>query len=140
MNYKYEHSLISRFYGDLTPESFEKYFEIIKLLIKKFKNLGKIDEIINSFLVFKIKNNIEKQDELIIREYSRVNIYRVLKNGLMNSELDEAIAYFSSRLMYSLNSYGLKNNKYFQEDEKKLFRGVLLPYTNFYNLNKLKEK
>ena len=131
--YKYEHSLISRFYGDLTPESFEKYFEKIKLLIKKeFKNMGRIDEIINSFLVFKINNNIEKQDELIIREYCRGTFSRVLKNGLMNSELDEAIAYFSSRLMYSLNSYGLKNNRYFQDLEE-----IVYLIQIYYNLNNL---
>ena len=74
-------------------------------------------------IFFKIKNNIEKPDELIIREYYKdTSIRNVFIFGLrINPELDEAIAYFSSRLMHSLNSYGLKNNKYFQEDKKRLF-------------------
>ena len=59
----------------------------------------------------------------------------------MNSELDEeAIAYFSSRLMYNLNSYGLKNNEYFQEDKKNYLEEFVYLIQIFYNLNKLKEK
>ena len=94
--YKYESSLMSGFYGDLTPKSFEYYFERIKFLIKKeFKSIRLIYELINGFLIFRIKNYIEKQDELIIRECLRDTICGFLNNRLKNPELDEAIAYFS---------------------------------------------
>ena len=42
--------------------------------------------------------------------------------------------------MYSLISYTLKNNRYFQKDRERLFRGVRLPYTNILQFKQAKRK
>ena len=41
----------------------------------------------------------------------------------------EPIAYFISRLMYSLNSFASHNNMYCKENQKILFCGLKIPYT-----------
>ena len=50
----------------------------------------------------------------------------------MNSEKDfyEQVAYFTSRLMFSLNSYATKNYMYCKKDQKSIFRGLKIPYTS----------
>ena len=39
------------------------------------------------------------------------------------------VAYFTSRLMYSLNSYAKNKSKYFNENEVTLYRGIKIPYS-----------
>ena len=41
----------------------------------------------------------------------------------------ESVAYFTARLMYSLNSYAIKNEKFFTEKNKTIFRGIKIPYS-----------
>ena len=41
----------------------------------------------------------------------------------------EPIAYFTSRLMFSLNKYAIRKGKYFNKDKKVLHRGVKLYYS-----------
>ena len=49
----------------------------------------------------------------------------------MNSKMNfyEPVAYFTARLMYSLNSYAKLNNMYCNENKKELHRGAKLTYT-----------
>jgi hypothetical protein len=108
--YNYIHALISKFYGDLSPESFQKYFERIKILIKKgeenkiFTNDESI-KMIEGLSVFQIKDDMEKQNELIIKEITNNCFYSFLNKSLIDLDINETVAYFVSRLMYSLNSY-----------------------------------
>ena len=59
----------------------------------------------------------------------------------MNSKnFYEPIAYFTARLMYSLNKYALKNDKYLNINEKELHRGVKLAYSDLLPYNRAKGK
>ena len=40
-----------------------------------------------------------------------------------------AIAYFTARLMYSLNSYANKEYKFYTQNEEILYRGIKIPYS-----------
>jgi hypothetical protein len=128
------HAIISKFYGDLSPESFQKYFERIKILIKKgeenkiFTNDESI-KMIEGLSVFQIKDDMEKQNELIIKEITNNCFYSFLNKSLIDLDINETVAYFVSRLMYSLNSYALKKNMYMCTNDKQLYRGDNLPYT-----------
>ena len=50
----------------------------------------------------------------------------------MNSKINffQTVAYFTSRLMFSLNRYAFNNNSFCCQDKKSLFRGVKLACTN----------
>ena len=52
----------------------------------------------------------------------------------------EPVAYFTSRLMYSLNSYAKENNKFCLENQKLLHRGIKLPYSNLIPYKRAKGK
>ena len=49
----------------------------------------------------------------------------------MNSKMNsyDTIAYFTSRLMYSLNIYGKDNKMYYEKDKTVLRRGIKIPYS-----------
>ena len=51
----------------------------------------------------------------------------------------EVVSYFTARLMYSLNSYAIKNSKYFTLEET-LYRGIKIPYSNLLPYEKAKGK
>ena len=133
--YKERHFAISKFYGDLTVESYKKYLETMKSLITEEdqnKNLY-VDKntLLDSFLTFDIKKDLQKLDKLIIKEYTKNTFYGDLNKWLMDSKMKyyEPIAYFTARLMYSLNSYAKLNKKYCDEDKKELHRGTKITYT-----------
>ena len=52
----------------------------------------------------------------------------------------EPVAYFTSRLMYSLNSYAKENNKFCLENQKLLHRGIKLPYSSLIPYKRAKGK
>ena len=60
----------------------------------------------------------------------------------MNSKLNsyEVIAYFTSRLMYSLNSYGKKMGTYYSYSQTELRRGMKLPYSCLLPYERAKNK
>ena len=49
----------------------------------------------------------------------------------MNSKMNfyGPIAYFTARLMFSLNSYAIKNKMFCYENKKVLYRGIKIPFT-----------
>ena len=133
--YKDRHLKIAEFYGDYTQNTFKSEIKKMKFIIDKedkqheLKNKNK-SELLEGFLTFDINKDLDLLDNLIIKEYTKNTFYGDLNKWLMNSKLNyyEPIAYFTSRLMYSLNSYATKYNKYYQE-ENILYRGIKLPYT-----------
>ena len=70
--YKEKHLKISYFYGDLSPKTYQKYFTLIKELIREEEN-SRPDSAIRGFSKFEIKDDIEFLDRLIIREYTSLN-------------------------------------------------------------------
>ena len=138
--YKESHYAISKFYGDLTIEAYKKNIEEVKKIIEEEGNKKELkildndkDKLAESFLTFDIKQDIEKLDQLIIKEYTKNTFYGDLNKWLMNMNSTmnsyEAVAYFTSRLMYSLNKYGVSNKKYYDENKSEVSRGIKLPYS-----------
>ena len=135
--YKDRHFTISSYYGDLTVEKYKKNIENIKHLIKedgeekKLKNSDQND-LLSGFLTFDLTKDLDTLDKLIIKEYTKNTFYGDLNRWLMNSKMNyyEPIAYFTARLMYSLNNYANKYSKYLTEDKKEVHRGVKLSYSN----------
>jgi len=134
--YKYLHKIISYYYGDLSKETYEYHLDKMKALIDyedSTKQLKKPKEdLLKGFMTFEIRNDSDLMDELIIKEYTKDSIYGDLIKWLMNPKMDwlDTIAYFTSRLMYSLNHYGEKNKMFFDKDKTTLYRGSRLPYSS----------
>ena len=144
--YKDRHFKISQFYGNLTVDKYNENIENIKELIKKegeakeLKNKNQND-LLSGFLTFDLSKDLETLDKLIIKEYTKNTFYGDLNKWLMNSKMNfyEPIAYFTSRLMYSLNKYATTNGKYLIE-KKELHRGVKLAYSNLLPYERAKGK
>ena len=134
-NYKNRHEKISQFYGNMTPEEFNKNLEEMKKLIKsegEKKALKKTQQVLlGGFMTFQIKQDLELLNKLIIKEYTKETFYGDLNRWLMDSKMNsyDTIAYFTSRLMFSLNTYGKDNQMYYKNDKKILRRGIKLPYS-----------
>ena len=144
--YKDRHFKVSQFYGDLTIDKYKENIENIKSLIKteaeakELKNQNQND-LLSGFLTFDLTKDLNTLDKLIIREYSKNTFYGDLNKWLMNSKMNfyEPIAYFTSRLMFSLNKYATTNSTYFTET-KELHRGVKLSYSNLLPYERAKGK
>ena len=133
-SFKKIHHQISKYYGDLSSNSFEENFELLKKQIeeeasKKEGLVRDINKLLEGFSVFRIIEELEELDKLIIREYTKNSISYYLNRSLMNINIshNNPILYFISRLMYSLNSIALKHNRYLNKQEK-IYRGVRIPY------------
>ena len=87
--------------------------------------------LLKGFLSFDINQDIETLDKLIIKEYTKNTFYGDLNKWLMNSKMNfyEPIAYFTARLMFSLNKYASINNMFCKENKKIIYRGVKMPFT-----------
>ena len=144
--YNSRHFEIAQFYGDLNPDIYriniEKITEIIKRENKEKKLSDNQNKIIEGFSKFELKNDSQNSDELIIKEYLNSSFSEYLNECLMNidQELDESVAYFTSRLIFSLNSYAYKNNMFCIEDKKKIYSGIKLPYSKILSYEKVKDE
>ena len=73
--YKNRHFKISKFYGDLNPESYQKYIkEMIDLIDKKSKSKELIknkNAIIDGLLFFDFEKDVKALDVLIIKEMTK---------------------------------------------------------------------
>ena len=157
--YKDRHIKISEFYGNINKDICQKYFiELGKLIDEEFiddKFSIKKNELIKGFTYFdlnKIINNenneldnnydLELLDRLLIKQYTKNTFFKDLNKWLMNSNINyyETIAYFTSRLMYSLNSYALKNDKFFIKVGVTLYRGIQAPYSSLLPYERAKGK
>ena len=136
--YKERHYEIAKFYGDLTIESYKNNIKNMKLLIEEKGEAKKLkikeqnqEQLLESFFTFDIKKDINALDKLIIKEYTKNTFYGDLNKWLMNSKMNsyETVAYFTARLMYSLNNYGLNNQMYYKSNKSEVRRGIKLPYS-----------
>ena len=144
--YKDRHFKISQFYGDLTPETYKENIEKMKSIInqegdkKQLYNKDK-NEVLQGFLTFDLTKDLKILDKLIIKEYTKNTFYGDLNKWLMNTNFNsyEVVAYFTARLMYSLNKYANLEKNYFS-DEKDLCRGMKLAYSNVLPYERAKGK
>ena len=134
--YKERHKKISQYYGDLTKESFMQNMEKIKKNIEdddkeKLLKAKKKKNLLKGLMTFNLEKDLESLDELIIKEYTKNTFYGDLNRWLMKGKMKyyEPVAYFTSRLMYSLNKYANEYGKYCEENKKLLLRGAKLYYS-----------
>ena len=78
-SFKKIHHQISKYYGDLSSNSFEENFELLKKQIeeeasKKEGFVRDINKLLEGFSVFRIIEDLEELDNLIIREYTKDSI------------------------------------------------------------------
>ena len=137
-DYKYKyferHKKISEFYGDFTEETYGKMNKNFQNFLGKekeenMKNKNK-EEIINSFKTFDLDKDLKVLNNLLIKEYTKNTLYGDLNNWLKSLQTDvyEKISYYTARLMYSLNSYGFEQKKFFKKNLY-LYRGEKKKYT-----------
>jgi len=141
--YKDRHIKISQFYGDLNPETFKKNINqmISNIDEKKIELNKKKEKVLEGLFTFNIDKDLEFLDKKIIKEYTKNTFYYDLNKMLMNYEIKfESIAYFTSRLMYSLNKYASIHDKYCTENEKIVYRGTKLKYTDILPYERAKGK
>ena len=143
--YNSRHFQIAQFYEDLDPDIYKSNIEKIEKIITKEEDKEKKlnnNKIIEGFLKFEIKDDSQNSDELIINEYTKNTFREYLNECLANidQDLDESIAYFTSRLIFSLNSYAKKNNMFLIEDKKKLYKGIKMPYSRILSYEKMKNQ
>ena len=135
-NYKSRHEKISQFYGNMSLAEYQKNLdEMINFINDQDKKKALIktkNTLLKGFMTFEIKKDLEVLNKLIIKEYTKETFYGDLNRWLMNSKMNsyDTIAYFTSRLMYSLNTYGKENHMYYDKNQKILRRGIKLPYSN----------
>ena len=142
--YHDRHEKISHFYGNLTKETYEKSLQKLeKFIDSKNDEELKIQkkELIESFKTFDLEKDIEMLDKLIIREYSKNTFYGDLNNWLrtLDNQTYEIIAYYTARLMYSLNNYALKTNNFYSK-KAIIFRGARTNYINLLPFERLQGK
>jgi hypothetical protein len=145
--YKYRHFKVSLFYGDLTPATYKENLKKIKQLIKKEGKDQELfveseEKVYEGFLKFDIKQDLDNLDKLIIKEYTKNTFYGDLNKWLMNSKMNHytPVAYFTARLMFSLNTYAKNNHLYCIENKKELHRGVKMSYSSLLPYERAKGK
>jgi len=97
--------------------------------------------ILDGLKTFDISKDLEILDKLIIKEYTKGTFHGDLNNWLriLDYNAYEAISYFTSRLMYSLNNYAQKSNLFFKKKQI-LYRGAKTNYINLLPFERLKGK
>ena len=104
------------------------------------KNMDK-DDLLKGFKEFDIDKDLQELDRRIIKGYTGDSYYGDINKWLMNFSISsfQEVAYFTSRLMLSLNNYALKQNKYFCEN-RELYRGASIPFTSLLAYQRAKGK
>lgn len=132
-NYKQNHKWISSFYDKYDEKAFKENYEELKKLIEEDENAQKLqkskDVLLKSFENFG-NDTEEKLIKIIIKEYTKNTFYKDMNRYLRSLEEKYylAISYFAGRLMYCLDKYAEKENKYFLK-KNKLYRGIKIPFS-----------
>ena len=142
--YYERHEKISEFYGDMTKESYLKFSQKLEKYIKsKEESEFKIkkNKLIESLKIFDIKEDIKNLHQLMIHEYTKNTYYGPLNRWLKYFDEDayEAVAYYTARLMYALNSRA-KEMKSFYNKNNFIYRGESVKYINIAPFERLKGK
>ena len=139
--YKNRHFIISLFYGDLKLETYHQNYDKIKNIIEE-RVLENQEKILKGFAKFDLKEDLKNLDELIIKEYTCNTFYGDMNKWLNDKmNFDLPVAYFTSRLMYSLNNYANNKNKYFvQKNNNVIYRGITTSYSNLLPYERAKGK
>ena len=124
LNIKKLHIMISQYYGNENFIDIKNYSNVILEELTKNKIL-KIEGILKAI-------NQNDNNKLIKEVLHNYKFLMKLNDWLMNSKklnhnLLNSIAYFTSRIMYSLDLYASKNKQYFK-DEKTIYRGLKMDY------------
>ena len=145
--YKDRHILISKFYGDLTPETYNENIEKMKASIDKEKKEDKLvnknkNELLESFLSFDLTKDLKILDKLIIQECTNNTFYGDLNKWFMSTNFNsyEVVAYYTARLMHNLNKYANKEGNYYSLDQHNLYRGMKIPYSSVLSYERVKGK
>ena len=132
-------------FGDLTPETYNKNNVKIESLIDKEKKKDKLfnkNELLKSFLSFDLTKDLKVLDKLIIQQYTNNTFYGDLNKWLMSTNFNsyEVVAYYTARLMFSLNKYANKEGNYHSLDQHNLYRGMKIPYSSVLPYERVKGK
>ena len=134
--YKDRHFKISKLYGDLSPETYKKYYKELISVIEMHHNS---DEAIINDLTINLEEDIDKLSELLIKKYTKNTIHEPVNKWLMSSDCYESIEFFTAKLMFALNSYAKKKDKFYK-NQKKLYRGTQIPYSSLLPYERAKKK
>ena len=143
-DYKERHLKISEYYGDLNINTYEEYLKNKKEVIKEDKDPKELCKnqsiLLRGALSFDIKKDIIILNNLITKEYLNNTFYGDLNQWLMNTKMNyyKPIAYYTSRLIYFLNSYANKNNKYYIQEQKIFYKGIKMLYSNLLPYERVK--
>ena len=131
----------------MTVEQYNNNIKKMESLIQKESQSNELkssnpNNVLSGFLTFNINKDLEILDKLIIQEYTKNTFYGDLNKWLMNHKMNdyEPIAYFTARLMYSLNRYAKKYKKFCCENGKELHRGVTMKYSDLLPYERAKGK
>ena len=108
-----------------------------KTLVSINKNI-----LLNGFKEFNIKEDLKELDKRIIQGYTDDIYYGDINKWLMNFSISsfQEVAYFTSRLMFSLNHYAQDKTKFFTQNKKELYRGASIPYSSLLAYERAKGK
>ena len=115
-SYKNIHEIISKLYGNVSPEDCQK--------LKNYTLHGFMYfDFDKDFMIFKkiISNHIN--------ETFYNDLYKWINNYSDKGQYEELI-YYISRFIYYINTYAKENKKYFEEDKTILKKGIKMPYSN----------
>ena len=104
------------------------------------KNMDK-EDLLQGFKEFDLDKDLKELDKRIIQGYTGNSYYGDINKWLMNFSISsfQEVAYFTARLMLSLNNYASKQNKYFCEN-RELYRGASIPFTSLLAYQRAKGK
>lgn len=137
-DYKYNffqrHKNISDYYGDFTEQTYNEAKNNFNEFINQenSKNLKKNkNEIKDAFRTFDLDKDLKALDNMLIKEYTKNTLYGDLNNWLrsLKNDVYEKVSYYTARLMYSLNSYGKKEKKFYKKNSI-IYRGAKTKFTN----------
>ena len=97
------------------------------------------NEAIIDDLTINLEKDIDKLNELLIKKYTENNIHEPVNKWLMSSDCYESIEFFTAKLMFALNSYAKKKDKFYK-NQKKLYRGTQIPYSSLLPYERAKKK
>ena len=100
------------------------------------------NKLLEGFLKFDIKEDLDQLNKLIINEYTKETIFGDLNKWLNNSNFNsyEVVAYFTARLMYSLNEYAKKKKSFYSLNKQEVRRGEKKPYSTILQYERAKGK